>query len=489
MNNSLIEDCTNGTSGSVSGSGWSNTDIFHKYLGEHFIKYAQGLTDDQPVLLIYDGHKSHVALSVIAWAKAHNIIILVLPAHCSHILQPLDVGCFGPLSRILNNSCHKYLREHREPINRYNIGKLATDAYVKALSPHNLKTSFEKTGIYPLEKNCVSAITLLPSTVFTTDIVDPDDAVQNKQTDHDSEHSPSVNSDAGYVLPDTGLDLPDTGLDLPDTRLDLPDTRVDLPDTRLDLHDTRLDLPDTGLDLPDTRVYLPDTGNITLIDEADPLPDEDETDILTNNEIQKSPAGFFKQCEKNIGIVVKKQTKKRKYLSNITSGKAITEDDVMADIVAHCKKPKITQVINKKKPKSVNNTSKCKKTKACVENDVKVTKPKKAKKVKVIAKAKNMSPKPGTSGLQKLIISDDDSFDDTCSIEDTDESPCCVCKKRFPEALRQCVSLVFAQWGKCMYPQCDHWTHLRFCCNVNVLRRHSIFYCPCHGLPCLQYEE
>lgn len=88
MHNSLIDNCTNGTSGSVSGSGWSNTELFHKYLSEHLIKYDQGLTDDQPVLLNYDGHKSHVALSVIEWAKPHNIIILVLPAHCSHILQP-----------------------------------------------------------------------------------------------------------------------------------------------------------------------------------------------------------------------------------------------------------------------------------------------------------------------------------------------------------------------------------------------------------------
>ena len=88
------------------------------------------MTDDQPVLLIYDGHKSHVAISVIEWAMAHNITILVLPAHCSHILQPLGVGCFGPLNRILDNSCHQYMRE-REPINRYNIGKLPTEEYVK----------------------------------------------------------------------------------------------------------------------------------------------------------------------------------------------------------------------------------------------------------------------------------------------------------------------------------------------------------------------
>lgn len=98
-----------------------------------------------------------------------------------------------------------------------------------------------------------------------------------------------------------------------------------------------------------------------------------------------------------------------------------------------------------------------------------------------------MSPQPGPSVLQKIIISDDDFFGD--SIDGDDESLCCVCNTRFPEALRQYVSLVFAMWGKCMYSNCDHWTHLKFCCDVNVLRRHRIFDCTCHGIPCLQYEE
>ncbi|VDI78027.1 Hypothetical predicted protein [Mytilus galloprovincialis] len=62
------------------------------------------------------------------------------------------------------------------------------------------------------------------------------------------------------------------------------DTVLALPDTVLALPDTVQDLPDTVLDLPDTELDLPDSGNITLIDEADPLPDEDESDILANNE-------------------------------------------------------------------------------------------------------------------------------------------------------------------------------------------------------------
>lgn len=107
MRQELLEGCTDGSDGTVSASGWSNTDIFMQYLQDNFIHYVQGLSDDQPILVIHDGHKSHVSPSVIEWAKRHNIILLVLPAHTSHILQPLDVGCYGPLSRILSNASHK----------------------------------------------------------------------------------------------------------------------------------------------------------------------------------------------------------------------------------------------------------------------------------------------------------------------------------------------------------------------------------------------
>jgi hypothetical protein len=61
------------------------------------------------------------------------------------------------------------MREQREPINRYNIGKLATEEYVKSLSPNNLKTSFAKTGIYPFNKKwcaCHQHFTLQNSQLF-----------------------------------------------------------------------------------------------------------------------------------------------------------------------------------------------------------------------------------------------------------------------------------------------------------------------------------
>jgi hypothetical protein len=46
---------------------------------------------ERPVLLILDNHDSHVTLPLVETARANNVILLGMPAHTTHILQPLDV--------------------------------------------------------------------------------------------------------------------------------------------------------------------------------------------------------------------------------------------------------------------------------------------------------------------------------------------------------------------------------------------------------------
>lgn len=52
-------------------------------------------------LLICDGHDSHISGSFIAHCLQNRIVLLILPPHTSHLLQPLDVVLFGPLKKRL----------------------------------------------------------------------------------------------------------------------------------------------------------------------------------------------------------------------------------------------------------------------------------------------------------------------------------------------------------------------------------------------------
>ncbi|KAF2192836.1 CENP-B protein, partial [Zopfia rhizophila CBS 207.26] len=50
-------------------------------------------------LLVINGHESHNSLEFQQLCKEKNIITLYMPSHSSHLLQPLNVGCFGPLKQ------------------------------------------------------------------------------------------------------------------------------------------------------------------------------------------------------------------------------------------------------------------------------------------------------------------------------------------------------------------------------------------------------
>lgn len=69
-------------------------------------------------LLILDGHGSHLTPDFLLYAVEHNIVVLTLPAHTSHVLQPLDVGLFASLQRYYSDELDKLTSHGLDSINR-----------------------------------------------------------------------------------------------------------------------------------------------------------------------------------------------------------------------------------------------------------------------------------------------------------------------------------------------------------------------------------
>ena len=86
-----------GSAGYAHKSGWMTEENFKRFL-EHFISFVKP-TKDKPVLLLLDNHDSHVAFSVVQYAKDNGVVLLSFPPHCYHKLQPLDLSVFGPLKK------------------------------------------------------------------------------------------------------------------------------------------------------------------------------------------------------------------------------------------------------------------------------------------------------------------------------------------------------------------------------------------------------
>lgn len=144
----LLDGATTGCDGAMSDTGYSNTEIFNSYIKNHFSKYVHSVNPEQPILLLYDGHRSHTSLSLNQWARENNIILFVLPPHTSHLLQLMDVGCFWPFETLYQQEAHKFLRQSAgRSVTRHIVCRLVCKVYDTALSPQNLRSAFRKTYI------------------------------------------------------------------------------------------------------------------------------------------------------------------------------------------------------------------------------------------------------------------------------------------------------------------------------------------------------
>ena len=87
----------------------------------------------EPVLLILDGHVSHSKnLEAIIFAKENGIIMLSLPPHTTHRLQPLDRTFYKPLMVYYNQACDMWIRTERRNVTVFQISRLFGNSYARA---------------------------------------------------------------------------------------------------------------------------------------------------------------------------------------------------------------------------------------------------------------------------------------------------------------------------------------------------------------------
>jgi 4-hydroxybenzoate polyprenyltransferase len=77
--------------------GWTTNDVAVEWLEKLFIPRTQLEDPNDNRLLVLDGHDSHTSADFMWLCFKHRIYVLYLPAHCSHVLQPLDLGVFFSL--------------------------------------------------------------------------------------------------------------------------------------------------------------------------------------------------------------------------------------------------------------------------------------------------------------------------------------------------------------------------------------------------------
>ncbi|KAJ8343529.1 hypothetical protein SKAU_G00308580 [Synaphobranchus kaupii] len=140
-----------GAKGASTRTGWMNEDTWPEFL-DHLIEHTQ-CTPDRPMLLILDNLKAHISLKAVEKAKSNGIVLLTLPPHTSHRMQPLDVTVYGPFKTLYSRALDGWMRcNPGKTVSIYQIAGLVNEAFLSAVTPRNITAGFKSTEIFSLRK-------------------------------------------------------------------------------------------------------------------------------------------------------------------------------------------------------------------------------------------------------------------------------------------------------------------------------------------------
>ncbi len=133
-------------------TGWSNSRVALEWLQQVYLPETQPENPQQWRLLILDGHTTHTSVEFMYTAWKNRVQILYLPAHTSHITQPLDVGIFSPLKNYFHQEMRSFASfSATAPVQKQRFLRCYYIASRKAFDPRNIRAAFRGAGIWPVD--------------------------------------------------------------------------------------------------------------------------------------------------------------------------------------------------------------------------------------------------------------------------------------------------------------------------------------------------
>ena len=134
-------------------SAYITSEIFLEWLKTHFVPRKPA----GKVVLLLDGHATHCnSVEMLEYANQNEIILISMPSHTSHYLQPLDRSVFKSLKNHFYEQCRLWLKQNPgRRITRLSFGALLDKAWGKAASAENAISGFRATGVYPFNPAAV----------------------------------------------------------------------------------------------------------------------------------------------------------------------------------------------------------------------------------------------------------------------------------------------------------------------------------------------
>lgn len=169
-----------------SDSGWMKGDVFFEFIANDFDNWVTQNKLKRPILLLIDGHKSHMTMQLSEFCDQNGIILYALPPNTTHILQPADVSVFKPLKTEWKNTVRRWQNQQENvnrSVNKLNFCKVFQQALNSTDMTNHIKNGFRKCGLYP----------------FNVDNVDYTKCVKNVLEQQNTEATPQTESEKNTV--------------------------------------------------------------------------------------------------------------------------------------------------------------------------------------------------------------------------------------------------------------------------------------------------
>jgi hypothetical protein len=133
----------------ISDNGWTNNQLGLEWI-QHFHENTKKCKGKWR-LLIFDGHGSHQTAEFRDFCLQNCILTLCMPAHTSHILQPLDVSCFGPLKKVYGSQIEMKIRLGINHITKEEFLPAFLTAHRQVMIARTITSGFRATGLVPFD--------------------------------------------------------------------------------------------------------------------------------------------------------------------------------------------------------------------------------------------------------------------------------------------------------------------------------------------------
>ena len=160
----------------ISDKGWTNNTLAFEWFKRVFDPYSKKRQQGEYRLLILDRHASHITSEVIQFCINEKIILACLPAHTTHVLQPLDVGFFQPFGSLYRTKLLRLIKwDSSANVDRVDFIDLYQRARSKTAKLTTIFSAWQKALLFPLDpesllktlpqpKDVINTVTLRPYT-------------------------------------------------------------------------------------------------------------------------------------------------------------------------------------------------------------------------------------------------------------------------------------------------------------------------------------